>query len=364
MMNFFDALQQAIDGSARNNFTDNWDYRRFGPSQPLAGKKRFKDFIKTALASVGLYRSGLLKYIHSNTANFEWLYERLVDDESRQTLLKVLAYRVMGHRKVKMPLNCDDYWRKLEELEARANNAETIDLGFCGWKLHKFDLAPEGYPIQMFARAPGVFTQLLLQQYRCQLKDRVIEVEPGDTVIDAGGCYGDTALYFAHKASEMGRVFSFEFMPENIKIFSQNLALNPHLATRIELVEHPLWSTSGMNFFVEGIGPASHVTSTPKDTSAKQVETFSIDDLVKNKSLDKIGFIKMDIEGAELEALNGAQETIRRFKPKLAISVYHNLQDFWAISQWIDSLNLGYQFSLRHFTIHSEETVLFAAVVV
>jgi len=363
MMNFTDALQQTMKSSKHNDLTDNWDYRRFGTFQPPARKNRFKDFIKTALASVGLYRNGTLRYIHSNAANFEWLYDRLVDDESKQTLLEVLAYHVMGYSKIKLPLNNDDYWRKLEELERRANNAESIDLGFCGWKLQKFDLAPEGYPIQLFARAPGVFTQLILQQYRCQLQDRVIEVELGDTVIDAGGCYGDTALYFAHKAGEKGRVFSFEFMPENIKVFNQNLALNPHLATRIALLEHPLWSSSGMKLFVEGIGPASHVTPSPKDTSAKQVETLSIDDLVSNKSLDKVGFIKMDIEGAELEALKGAQDTIRRFKPKLAISVYHNYHDFWTIPQWIESLNLGYQFSLRHFTIHSEETVLFAEVV-
>jgi hypothetical protein len=68
----------------------------------------------------------------------------------------------------------------------------------------------------------------------------------------------------------------------------------------------------------------------------------------------------MDIEGAELEALKGAKKTLLLFKPKLAISVYHNLHDLWTIPQWIESLDLGYQFYLRHFTIHSEETVLFA----
>ena len=75
---------------------------------------------------------------------------------------------------------------------------------------------------------------------------------------------------------------------------------------------------------------------------------------------DKIDFIKMDIEGAELEALKGAEKTIRNYKPRLAICVYHKLQDFWEIPNWISSLNLGYKFHLRHFTTHSDETVLFA----
>ena len=68
----------------------------------------------------------------------------------------------------------------------------------------------------------------------------------------------------------------------------------------------------------------------------------------------------MDIEGAELPALKGAEMSIRRFKPKLAISVYHKQEDIWKIQHWIEGLDLGYRFYLRHFTIHAEETVLFA----
>jgi hypothetical protein len=85
-----------------------------------------------------------------------------------------------------------------------------------------------------------------------------------------------------------------------------------------------------------------------------------IDDVVGTPEFPKVDFIKMDIEGAEQQALRGAEECIRRFKPKLAITVYHSLEDFWEIPRWIDGLGLGYKFYLRHFTIHSEETVLFA----
>ena len=68
----------------------------------------------------------------------------------------------------------------------------------------------------------------------------------------------------------------------------------------------------------------------------------------------------MDIEGAELKALKGAREALRKFKPKLAISVYHSLSDYIAIPQYINSLNLGYSFYLNHHTIHSEESILYA----
>jgi hypothetical protein len=68
----------------------------------------------------------------------------------------------------------------------------------------------------------------------------------------------------------------------------------------------------------------------------------------------------MDIEGAELPALRGAEATLRAFRPKLAIALYHRLDDFIDIPAYLDGLGLGYAFFLGHFTIHSEETVLFA----
>ena len=88
--------------------------------------------------------------------------------------------------------------------------------------------------------------------------------------------------------------------------------------------------------------------------------TISIDDLVESQKIPTVDFIKMDIEGAELYALKGALTTLQTFKPKLAISVYHSLEEYSSILLWIANLNLGYKFHLRHFTIHAEETILFA----
>lgn len=56
----------------------------------------------------------------------------------------------------------------------------------------------------------------------------------------------------------------------------------------------------------------------------------------------------------------GAEESIRKHRPDLAISVYHRLRDFWEIPAWINQLDLSYAFYLGHFTVHMEETVLFA----
>lgn len=71
-------------------------------------------------------------------------------------------------------------------------------------------------------------------------------------------------------------------------------------------------------------------------------------------------FIKMDIEGSEYEAIKGAEGTIRRYKPKLAICVYHRLEDIVQLPKILLEYNSEYTFYLRHYSFASNETVLYA----
>ena len=212
----------------------------------------------------------------------------------------------------------------------------------------------------MFCGAGACYTTFVHEQYRCVTPDGVIECAAGDMVIDAGGCYGDTALYFAHKSGMRGKVASFEFLPINLSVFRRNLQLNPGLASRINVYENPVYSQGEQDLFVLSNGPGTRVVRDTADPSAFKVQTLKIDDLVASGDFPRIDFIKMDIEGAELEALKGSENVLREFKPKLAITVYHDFKDFWTIPQFLDGLGLGYRFYLRHFTIHAGETVLFA----
>ena len=92
----------------------------------------------------------------------------------------------------------------------------------------------------------------------------------------------------------------------------------------------------------------------------KTVSCTSIDDFAKNHNLARVDMIKMDIEGYELNALRGAMETLKKFKPKLAISVYHGGEDPTRVPLFIEDLGLGYKMYLRHFQPVLYETILFA----
>ncbi|MBD3839987.1 MAG: FkbM family methyltransferase, partial [Epsilonproteobacteria bacterium] len=70
-------------------------------------------------------------------------------------------------------------------------------------------------------------------------------------------------------------------------------------------------------------------------------------------------FIKMDIEGSESDAIDGARETIARYHPILAISIYHKSSDFWKIPQQVLQIYNGYALYVRHYTESIYETVMF-----
>lgn len=77
-------------------------------------------------------------------------------------------------------------------------------------------------------------------------------------------------------------------------------------------------------------------------------------------ALARVDFIKMDIEGSEAAALQGAAQTLARHRPRLAISAYHMPADLWELPALIRELNPGYRFFLDHHTNFAEETVPYA----
>lgn len=363
---FEQAIKSKLAHSFHNNFGDeNFDYLRFGDSidKPSANYKyQIKTFIKKII--------GYKKYSHSlkyyNRIPFKedlcWLYFKL-DPAGQKLLIELMAYRVLGYKKVKLSVNNKNYHLALKSAEKLAIKEDTLNPNCIHFLLHKMRLDSIGYNIEFYFSPLGVSIGFILQQYAYKVdKDTVIEAKPDDVVLDIGGCWGDTALYFAHKVGSKGKVYSFEFIPGNIEIHNTNTELNPHLNKQIELVKHPVTNQSGQLVYYKDAGPGSRVSMHPFTDQTGTTTTITIDDYIESNQIDKVDFIKMDIEGAEPLALQGAINTIKKYRPKLAIAIYHSMNDFVEIPRWIDDLGLGYQLFLGHYTIHAEETVIFAKV--
>ena len=78
---------------------------------------------------------------------------------------------------------------------------------------------------------------------------------------------------------------------------------------------------------------------------------IDLDTYVNKKDLPCVDYIKLDIEGAELDMLHGAAKTIARWKPKMAISAYHKPEDLWTLALYIKSIRPDYEFKFRHYKI-------------
>lgn len=359
-------MRELMQGMTNLYGADNWDSERFGPHE-----SSFKSFLINKLNELSPFKGlaivrrdisdylGNLSAIQSSIEELSSLYDLLADEASKSTLVKVVAYRIMGHTRVKLPLNTRAYWRGREYARSLIRRTESIKIRFHDWVLSHFDLREIGYPIEMFFSPGGVSSTFMLKQYEYGKSLPVIKAQDGDYVIDAGGCWGDTPLFFAHSVGSSGKVFAFEFVSENLEVFRRNLDLNPELSKRIRIVLKALWDKSGEEIAYSADGPGTSLQESKKDSSVR-VSTVSIDDFVTQENLPRVDFIKMDIEGAELQALRGAEGTLRRFKPTLAISLYHRPNDLVDIPHYLESLGAGYEFFLDHFTIHHEETVLFA----
>lgn len=89
------------------------------------------------------------------------------------------------------------------------------------------------------------------------------------------------------------------------------------------------------------------------------IQMDSIDNICEN---EKVTYIKMDIEGSELEALRGARKVICRDKPRLGICIYHKPEDLLEIPMFIKKMVPEYKLYIRHHSPHYNETVIYAKV--
>lgn len=172
-----------------------------------------------------------------------------------------------------------------------------------------------------------------------------------DVFVDGGAYTGDTLAVFLAKTNNVGCKKYYAFEPDTRNAQQLSNYISDNSLYFAEVMRRGLWSHEDVLRFQSTSNTQSLIT----DSGDIEVKVDSIDHLGLNAS-----FIKMDIEGSELEALKGASHTIRNYRPKLAIAVYHKPCDLLSIPNFIKSLCIDYKFYLRIHSPMSEEMVLYA----
>lgn len=199
-----------------------------------------------------------------------------------------------------------------------------------------------------YGKLDDIYTE---NQYFC---NDIVNLSNNEVFVDGGAYNGDTVKEFLTSCNyEFDKLLLFELNRKNYDQLVINTNLyESNISSKIKSFNLGLSDKEKEVYYSdedEGSSISQHGTIKSKVTN--------IDNILKDED---VTFIKMDIEGAELEALIGAQNTIKRCTPKLAICLYHKPQDLWQIPLFIKDIEPSYKIYIRHHTDLLNETVCYA----
>jgi len=176
-------------------------------------------------------------------------------------------------------------------------------------------------------------------------------VEAGDIVFDVGAYFGFFSYYAIQKSAK--EVYAFEPNPYVFEILKKHAEM---WSDKIKPYQLALSEKNGEAdlFISEELGAASTMLENREKSILKfhkynkkvKVKTMTLDSFVKEYNVERVDFIRIDAEGSEREIIKGAKETIKRFKPKMAIAAYHLPDDKKVIPELVLSIRDDYKFKL------------------
>ncbi|CCY74742.1 methyltransferase FkbM family [Brachyspira sp. CAG:700] len=272
--------------------------------------------------------------------NFNIFYDMLKDNISKKFFKKAIIYRYMlafypeafGNIKNSMHL---------------VFKYSIVNIFYWIFKRILFIIQRFKYPLEIEVFI--TFYIFGLKQYNIK---NIFEVKNDAVVFDIGAFKGDTAYFFSKKCSNKARIYAFEPDENNYKILlkiKDKYKLNNVIASNILFSN----SETEINFL-----------SMDLNRPAVKMKSTTIDKFVEENNIEKIYYIKMDVEGAEKNILEGSIKTIKKFKPSLAIAIYHGgklfMEDFYNIPIFIKNvINEDYEYYIRTFHPAGLETILF-----
>lgn len=182
----------------------------------------------------------------------------------------------------------------------------------------------------------------------------IVKKNPGEIFVDCGAFTGDIIPDFLKfESNQFEKYYAFELNRKNYEVCKHNIdACWPDLKEKF-IIENKGISNISDEIYYSDECEGSRVT----EEGTIKGEVVSIDDYFMDRD---ITFIKMDVEGMEIPALEGGMHTIGRCLPTLAICMYHKISDYWEIPAFIKQHWPEYRIFIRHHTDLMNETVCYA----
>ena len=182
--------------------------------------------------------------------------------------------------------------------------------------------------------------------------DVIKNLHDDDIIVDAGVCDGEEIDRVLMTNPRAG-VIAFE--PYNVSM--QKLAAKYHGNDRIVLYEMAPWhKKEQLSFNTAKSNTGIRASAAISEYGFNTIKAVTLDEVLEG---NRVSIIKMDIEGAEYHALLGARRTIERYLPKLAICLYHSIEDYVRIPELIFSWGLNYNYYFRQHSVTNTESVFY-----
>lgn len=166
-------------------------------------------------------------------------------------------------------------------------------------------------------------------------------VQPGETVVDCGAHIGIFTVHALERGAS--RVVAIEPDSTNLECLRRNLSAGI-AAGRVIVVPKAVWNEeTTLQFTVSDSSSARHSAVIRTGTKTVGVPATTLDAIMREHGIERVDYLKMDIEGAERQALEGGKETLRRHRPRVMLDAYHLPDDPAVLPRLLRSAHPGYR---------------------
>lgn len=222
------------------------------------------------------------------------------------------------------------------------------------------DVSRAVYARILFGTPEDIFSAFARQGFGDQQYMEIVDFQPGEHIVNCGVGRGWELPYFISKMSGRGKIYNFDT--------NTTYTSSPYAAMLADfgdmISDHPTLLGNYDGQIDLPVAQGNMVRSSDQAIEGQALKTTfpirSIDSLAREGVITRADYIKMDVEGGEKYILEGAMETIRKFRPKLAVAIYHEPNHFWDYPNYLlDNLE-DYNFYLRQYGYSRFETLLYA----
>ncbi len=266
-----------------------------------------------------------------------------------------IPYIIMPYKYDEL-LKAKKYKSKIDEVLKLFNNNEDKELYKTVWKSR---INCDYKKISKIAKEKfGIDENYLLRNYDRHYIDYVNK-EKIEYILDCGFCNGIQTFGFCKHFKNLKKIIALEPLYDILKNKSYDELIKK--LNIVEIIPCAAWDKKD-KLDISINGSASAITNVKPSARyhKKEIPTISIDELCEENNIKKVDFIKMDIEGAEMNALRGGGSIVKKHRPQLAISIYHSDSDFINIPIYLSQILENYTFRLGHYSYDRYETLLYA----